>query len=75
MIGPFLFPAYIQQIALLWIMVLFALTWDAMGGQMGYNSLGNIFFFGAGMYISAVAQIMVAVTTSANTPPPMGREG
>ena len=59
-IGPFLFPAYIQQIALLWIMVLFALTWDAMGGQMGYNSLGNIFFFGAGMYICAVAQIMVA---------------
>lgn len=59
-IGPFLFPAYIQQISLLWIMVLFALTWDAMGGQMGYNSLGNIFFFGAGMYICAVAQIMVA---------------
>ncbi len=60
LIGPFLFPAYIQQITLLWIMVLFALTWDAMGGQMGYNSLGNIFFFGAGMYICAVAQIMVA---------------
>ena len=24
---------------------------------MGYNSLGNIVFFGAGMYISAVVQI------------------
>ena len=24
---------------------------------MGYNSLGNIFFFGAGMYVSAVVQI------------------
>jgi branched-chain amino acid transport system permease protein len=24
---------------------------------MGYNSLGNIFFFGAGMYISAIVQI------------------
>jgi len=59
-IAPFVFPAYIQQIALLWIMVLFALTWDSMGGQMGYNSLGNIFFFGAGMYICAVVQIMVA---------------
>lgn len=58
LVAPFLFPAYIQQIALLWIMILFALTWDTMGGQMGYNSLGNIFFFGAGMYISAVIQIM-----------------
>jgi branched-chain amino acid transport system permease protein len=38
-------------------MVVFALTWDIMGGQMGYNSLGNIFFFGAGMYVSSIVQI------------------
>jgi branched-chain amino acid transport system permease protein len=57
--APFLFPAYTFQVAVLWLMVMFALTWDIMGGQMGYNSLGNIFFFGAGMYISAVAQIGV----------------
>lgn len=56
---PILFPAYIQQFSLFWIMVLFALTWDTMGGQMGYNSLGNIFFFGLGMYACAVVQIMV----------------
>ena len=56
-IAPFLFPAYTLQIAILWIMILFALTWDVMGGQMGYNSLGNIFFFGAGMYICAVVQV------------------
>ncbi|MGH8742490.1 MAG: branched-chain amino acid ABC transporter permease, partial [Burkholderiales bacterium] len=31
--------------------------WDVMGGQMGYNSLGNILFFGLGMYVSAIAQI------------------
>ncbi|MEM6934416.1 MAG: branched-chain amino acid ABC transporter permease, partial [Pseudomonadota bacterium] len=41
----------------LWVMVLLALTWDLQGGQMGYNSLGNIFFFGFGMYVSAVCQI------------------
>jgi branched-chain amino acid transport system permease protein len=35
----------------------FALTWDILGGQMGYNSLGNIVFFGAGMYASAIVQI------------------
>ncbi len=56
-VAPFLFPAYTTQIAFLWLMILFALTWDLIGGQMGYNSLGNIFFFGAGMYISAVVQI------------------
>lgn len=56
-IAPFLFPHYVFQFAVLWIMILFALTWDVMGGQMGYNSLGNIFFFGAGMYISAIVQV------------------
>ncbi len=56
-VGPLLFPDYIFQIAVLWLMVLFAQTWDIMGGQMGYNSLGNIFFFGIGMYICAVTQI------------------
>jgi len=55
--APFVFPAYTFQVAVLWIMVLFALTWDIMGGQMGYNSLGNIFFFGAGMYTSALVQV------------------
>lgn len=55
--APFLFPGLQYQIATLWVMVLFALTWDVMGGQMGYNSLGNIFFFGVGMYASAVIQI------------------
>jgi len=57
LVAPFLFPNYTFQIAVLWIMILFAQTWDVMGGQMGYNSLGNIFFFGAGMYISAVTQV------------------
>ena len=55
--APLLFPDYSNQIAVLWLMVVFALTWDILGGQMGYNSLGNIFFFGAGMYISAIVQI------------------
>jgi branched-chain amino acid transport system permease protein len=57
LVAPFAFPDYTFQIAVLWVMILFAQTWDVMGGQMGYNSLGNILFFGAGMYISAVAQI------------------
>jgi branched-chain amino acid transport system permease protein len=55
--APLLFPSYTFQLAVLWVMILFALTWDILGGQMGYNSLGNILFFGAGMYICAVVQI------------------
>ena len=45
--APVVFPAYTFQLAVLWLMILFALTWDILGGQMGYNSLGNILFFGA----------------------------
>ncbi|MCK5777161.1 MAG: branched-chain amino acid ABC transporter permease [Rhodospirillales bacterium] len=55
--APFLFPGLQLQFATLWVMVLFALTWDIMGGQMGYNSLGNIFFFGVGMYTSVLFQV------------------
>jgi branched-chain amino acid transport system permease protein len=55
--APFLFPAHTTQVAVLWIFILFALTWDIMGGQMGYNSLGNILFFGFGMYVCAIVQI------------------
>jgi branched-chain amino acid transport system permease protein len=55
--GPILFPDYTLSIAYLWMMVLMASTWDILGGQMGYNSLGNITFFGAGMYISAIVQV------------------
>ena len=66
-IAPFVFDSYISQLTVLWVMVLFAITWDSMGGQMGYNSLGNIFFFGAGMYISAVVQIALHYDVAAYT--------
>jgi branched-chain amino acid transport system permease protein len=56
-LAPFLFPDYSNEVAVLWLMIVFASTWDILGGQMGYNSLGNIVFFGAGMYICAVVQI------------------
>ena len=57
LLGPILFPDYVMQMAVLWIMVLMASTWDITGGQMGYNSLGNITFFGVGMYVSAAIQV------------------
>jgi len=54
--GPLVFPSLITQIAFLWLMVTFAVTWDMLGGRMGYNSFGNVVFFGIGCYAAAVIQ-------------------
>jgi branched-chain amino acid transport system permease protein len=56
LVAPWLLPSLATQMAFLWLMVVFALTWDVMGGQMGYNSFGNILFFGIGAYACAVLQ-------------------
>ena len=68
--APFLFPGHTVQFAVFWIFVLFAMTWDIVGGHMGYNSLGNILFFGLGMYVCALVQIglvyNIAEYTAAN---------
>jgi len=53
---PFLMPNYLTLLAYIWVMILLALSWDIVGGQMGYNSFGNIVFFGIGMYVCAVVQ-------------------
>lgn len=53
---PMVAPGFRTQMSFLWIMVVFALTWDLLGGQMGYNSFGNVVFFGVGMYACAVIQ-------------------
>ncbi|MCA1828055.1 MAG: branched-chain amino acid ABC transporter permease [Myxococcales bacterium] len=56
LVAPYLFPNWRTQMALLFIMIVFALTWDLLGGQMGYNSFGNVLFFGVGMYVCAIVQ-------------------
>ena len=53
---PWLAPNIVTQLAFLWLMILFAVTWDINGGQMGYNSFGNVFFFGLGVYVCALVQ-------------------
>jgi branched-chain amino acid transport system permease protein len=60
LLAPYLFPDFRTQLATLWLMIIVALTWDMTGGQMGYNSLGNIFFYGTGMYVAAVIAISLA---------------
>ena len=54
---PYLFPAYKLQISIMWILIILSLTWDVQGGQMGYNTFGNILFFGLGMYLCSSIQI------------------
>ena len=55
--APIVVPGLKVQLAILCIMVVLALTWDTLGGQMGYNSFGNVLFFGVGMYASAITQV------------------
>ncbi len=59
-VAPFIFPNYQTQLATLWLFIIVSMTWDMTGGQMGYNSLGNIFFYGTGMYVAAVVTIAMA---------------
>ena len=60
LVAPFIFPVFKTQLATVWLMIIVALTWDMTGGQMGYNSLGNITFYGTGMYVAAVVTIALA---------------
>jgi branched-chain amino acid transport system permease protein len=55
--APFLLPAFRVELTMLWIMIVLALSWDILGGQMGYNSFGNIVFFGIGVYTATIVQI------------------
>jgi branched-chain amino acid transport system permease protein len=56
-LAPFIVPSLKTQLSFLWLMIVFALSWDVLGGQMGYNSFGNILFFGVGMYATTVLQV------------------
>jgi branched-chain amino acid transport system permease protein len=55
--APLLFPAFVTQFTFLWILIVISLCWNIMGGEMGYNSFGNIVFFGVGMYTASVVQV------------------
>ncbi|MFZ3034675.1 MAG: branched-chain amino acid ABC transporter permease [Parvibaculum sp.] len=54
--APFVVPSLATQMAFLWLMVVMSQTWDTLGGQLGYNSFGNVLFFGVGCYVAAVVQ-------------------
>ncbi len=55
--APFVLPNNMSQLVDLMVFILIALSWDMLGGQMGYNSFGNILFFGIGMYLVASTQV------------------
>ena len=55
--APFIFPAFKVQLSILCILIVLAVTWNIQGGEMGYNSFGNILFYGLGMYLCASVQV------------------
>ncbi len=57
--APFILPHNMAQLVDLMVFILIALGWDMLGGQMGYNSFGNVLFFGIGMYLVASTQVIM----------------
>jgi branched-chain amino acid transport system permease protein len=55
--APLIAPAHETQLTELMLFIVFALGWDLVGGQMGYNSFGNVLFVGLGMYVCAIMQV------------------
>jgi len=55
--APWFLPHNMTQLVDVMVFILIALSWDMLGGQMGYNSFGNILFFGVGMYLLASIQV------------------
>ena len=55
--APFIFPAFKVQLSILCVLIILAITWNIQGGEMGYNSFGNILFYGLGMYLCASVQV------------------
>ena len=56
-VAPFILPAFKVQLSILCILIVLALTWNIQGGEMGYNTFGNILFYGLGMYLCASVQV------------------
>ncbi len=56
-LAPLVLPAYQSQATELLLFIVFALAWDLVGGQMGYNSFGNVLFVGVGMYACVIVQV------------------
>ena len=73
--APFIFPMWKTQLATLWLFIIVALSWDMTGGQMGYNSLGNIFFYGTGMYVAAIITIALVYNVGEYTDASGGGDG
>ncbi len=57
LVAPYLFPAFKVQLTILCVLIVLAMTWNLQGGEMGYNSFGNILFYGLGMYLCASIQV------------------
>ena len=67
--APYLFSAFKVQLTYLCVLIVLAMTWNLQGGEMGYNSFGNILFYGLGMYLTASVQVLSLIHISEPTRP------
>ena len=56
-VAAFVLPALKVQLSILCILIVLALTWNIQGGEMGYNTFGNILFYGLGIYLCASVHV------------------
>ena len=49
--APYLFSAFKVQLTYLCVLIVLAMTWNLQGGEMGYNTFGNILFYGLGLLL------------------------
>ena len=52
LVPPFVFPAFKVQLSILCVLIILAITWNIQGGEMGYNSCGNILFYGISLFLT-----------------------
>ena len=57
--APYLFSAFKVQLTYLCVLIVPAMTWNLQGGEMGYNTFGNILFYGLGMYLTEIGRAHV----------------
>ena len=69
LVAPFVFPAFKVQLSILCVLIVLATTWNIQGGEMGYNTFGNILFYGLGMYLCASVQVLSLIHISEPTRP------
>ena len=64
LVAPFVFPAFKVQLSILCVLIVLATTWNIQGGEMGYNTFGNILFLWFGDVLMCICSSWNVFPTS-----------